>query len=182
MSRDPRQPLFFHQIGNRTYPIDRLKIIGPPWRACYDQKSTVEKTEIILNLAWMLVCILALGAQVRMDRLRSGARGRILRRRRTLSVLIAALSLFPVISASDDRIRLADLSAAPVNQQSQLVQGKAHNLLSTSVFEDPEHGQTAAPIVFVFIVCFFFVVGMEVSALARGFSVSPIGRAPPQFA
>ncbi len=142
----------------------------------------MEKTEIILNLAWMLGCIGALGAQVWMDRLRYGARGRTLRRRRTLSVLIAALALFPVISASDDRIRLADLSAAPVHEQSSFDQGKNHNLLSSAVFEDPEHGQTADPIVLVIVVCFFLLVRMEVSALARWIPISALGRAPPQFA
>lgn len=142
----------------------------------------MEKTEIILNLAWMLVCITALSAQVWLDRRRSGARSRNLRLRRTLSVFIAALALFPVISASDDRIRLADLSVPPLQQQSSIEQGKIHNLLNSAPLEDPEHGQTADPILLTFIVCFFLIARMEVSALARWFSVSAFGRAPPQFA
>jgi len=62
----------------------------------------VQKTEIILNAAWILVCFGALSAQVWRDGLRSAPGNRSLRLRRSLSVLIAALALFPVISASDD--------------------------------------------------------------------------------
>jgi len=142
----------------------------------------VEKTEIILNLAWMLICIGALSAQVWIDRLRSAAPSRTLRRRRTLSVLIAALALFPVISASDDRVRLADLSSAPSQQQSAFDQGKIHNLLASAPFEDPEHGQTADPVFLVFIICFFLLTRRDVSALARWFAISAFGRAPPHFA
>ena len=129
----------------------------------------------------MLLCIGALGAQVWMDRRRSGAGSRSIRVRRSLSVLIAALALFPVISASDDRIRLADLSAAP-SQESSFDQGQIHNLLPAAPLEDPGHGQTAKPILLVVIVCFFLIARMERTALARWFSVSALGRAPPQLA
>ena len=77
--------------------------------------AIVNKTEFILNLAWMLLCAGALGTQVWRDRFRKGSSNRSLRLR-SLSVLIAALALFPVISASDDRIRLADLETISVQQ------------------------------------------------------------------
>jgi hypothetical protein len=139
----------------------------------------VAKTEIILNLAWMLLCIGALSAQVWVDRLRCGARSRSIRLRRTLSVLIAALALFPVISASDDRVRLADLGPAPA-QQAVFDRGQIHNLLPSASLEDPEHGQTTDPFFLVVILCFFLIARMERSALARWFSISALGRAPPQ--
>lgn len=139
------------------------------------------KTEIILNLAWMLLCIGALCAQVWVDRLRSSARSRSIRVRRSLSVLIAALALFPVISASDDRIRLADLSAVPV-QQAAFDRGQIQTLLSSAPLEDPEHGQTADPFFLVVIVCFFLIARMERSALSRWFAITALGRAPPQLA
>jgi hypothetical protein len=138
----------------------------------------VAKTEIILNLAWMLLCIGALSAQVWRDRLRSGARNRRIRVRRTLSVLIAALALFPVISASDDRIRLADLNAMP-SQGAAVESGQMHNLLSSAPLEDPEHGQTAEPFVLTGIVCLFLIARPESAALVRWFSISAVGRAPP---
>jgi hypothetical protein len=141
----------------------------------------VAKTEIILNLAWMLLCVGALGTQVWMDRLRSGPRSRGFRLRRSLSVLIAALALFPVISASDDRIRLADLNAMPV-QGPAVESGQMHNLLSSAVLEDPEHGQTAEPFFLISIVCLFLIARPEIAALARWFSISAVGRAPPALA
>jgi hypothetical protein len=143
--------------------------------------STVGKTEVILNLAWMLLCFGALSAQVWADRRRAGTRNRTLRLRRSLSVLIAALALFPVISASDDRIRLADLQALP-SQQTAFDNGQNHGPLASGTLEDPEHGQTTDPFLLIVIVCFFLIALMGVSALARWFSVTTLGRAPPQFA
>ena len=139
------------------------------------------KTEIILNLAWMLLCIGALSAQVWMDRLRSRSAKRPFQLRRSLSVLIAALALFPVISASDDRIRLADLNATPV-QSSTVESGQMHNLLSSAPLEDPEHGQTAEPFFLISIVCLFLIARPEIAALVRWFSISAVGRAPPALA
>ena len=139
------------------------------------------KTEILLNLAWMLLCISALSAQVWMDRRRSRARNRRIRVRRSLSVLIAALALFPVISASDDRVRLADLNAIPV-PGAAMESGRMHNLLSSAPLEDPEHGQTAEPFVLTGIVCLFLIARPESAALVRWFSISAVGRAPPQLA
>ena len=139
------------------------------------------KTELILNLAWMLVCIGALGAQVWLDSLRSGWRSRSIRLRRTLSVLIAALALFPVISASDDRVRLADLGSSPA-QQTEFNSGQLRHLLPAAPLEDPEHGQTAEPFLLTVIVCLFLIALRENTALPRWFSVRALGRAPPQLA
>jgi hypothetical protein len=139
----------------------------------------VNKAEFILNLAWMLLCIGALSAQVWRDRLRSGSRNRSIRLRRSLSVLIAALALFPVISASDDRIRLADLKAVPA-QESAFDRGQSHNPLNSAAFEDPGHGQTADPFFLIVIMCFFAIALMGTSALARWLSIATVGRAPPQ--
>jgi hypothetical protein len=143
--------------------------------------ESVAKTEIILNLAWMLVCIGGLGAQVWMDRMRSGSRSRKVCLRRTLSVLIAALALFPVISASDDRIRLSDLSAAP-GQGASVESGAMRGLLSSAPLEDPEHGQTAEPIFLPIIVCLFLIARPHIRASVRWFSISAVGRAPPALA
>jgi hypothetical protein len=142
----------------------------------------VEKTEIILNLAWMVLCIGALGVQIRRDHLRSSSRNRRMRLRHSLSVLIAALALFPVISASDDRIRLANLAEAVPVQQSAFERGQAHSPLTSATFEDPGYGQTSSPVFWIVIVCFFLVSLMGSSALARWFSVTTLGRAPPMWA
>jgi|HubBroStandDraft_1064217.scaffolds.fasta_scaffold741245_1 hypothetical protein len=142
---------------------------------------TVAKTEIILNLAWMLMCIGALSTQVWMDHLRFSRRNRRFRLRRSLSVLIAALALFPVVSASDDRVRLADLNASPFHGVA-VESGQLHSLLSLAPIEDPEHGQTAEPFFLIAIVCLFLIARPEIAALARWFSISAVGRAPPSLA
>jgi hypothetical protein len=142
--------------------------------------SIVYKTEVILNLAWMLLCFGALSAQVWRDRLRFGTRNRRMRLRRSLSVLIGALALFPVISASDDRIRLADLEAVPA-PQSAFDRGQTHSPLNSATFEDPGHGQTADPFFLIVIMCFFLISMTGTSALARWFSIATVGRAPPQL-
>ncbi|HEY1756468.1 MAG TPA: hypothetical protein VGG72_13790 [Bryobacteraceae bacterium] len=143
--------------------------------------SIVHKLEFTLNLVWMLLCIGALSAQMWRDGLGSGARNRRIRLRHSLSVLITALALFPVISASDDRIRLADLQAVPV-QQSAFDRGQTHGPLSSASIEDPEHGQTVDPFFLITIVCFFLIVQMSASVRSRWSSITTFGRAPPQFA
>jgi hypothetical protein len=143
--------------------------------------SIVSETEFILNLAWMLLCIGALSAQVWRDGLRLGSRDRGIQVRRTLSVLIAALALFPVVSASDDRIRLADLQAYPA-QQTPSAHKDTHSPLSSASIEDPEHGQTVDPF-FLSVTLRFFPIAFTGSyALARWFSISSFGRAPPRLA
>jgi hypothetical protein len=141
----------------------------------------VGKTEFILNLAWMLLCIGALSAQVWRDGLHSGSPARTVRLRRSLSVLIAALALFPVISASDDRIRLADFEAVPA-QQSAFDRGQIHGPLSAATFEDPGYGQTTDPFFLTVTLCFFLIVRMGSSARSSWFSITTFGRAPPRFA
>jgi hypothetical protein len=138
----------------------------------------VAKTEIILNLVWMLVCISALSAQLWMDGLRSGARNRKIRLRRLLSVLISALALFPVISASDDRVRLADLTMPA--QGVALESGQMH--AASVPFEDPEHGQIAEAFFLIAIVCLFLIRRPEHAAVVRWYSISAVGRAPPSLA
>ena len=141
--------------------------------------STVNKLEFILNLTWMLLCIGALSVQVWRDG-RSNPRNRRIRLRHSLSVLVAALALFPVISASDDRIRLTGLQAAP-SRESAFDRGQTHSLNSASI-EDPEHGQVADPFFLTVIIC-FFIVGLTIAPVrSRWSSLTTFGRAPPRFA
>jgi hypothetical protein len=142
----------------------------------------VAKIDAILNLVWALICIGALGAHFWRDRLGLAPLGsRTIRWKQTLSVLVAAVALFPVISASDDRIRLAEFDSGPA-QQTGFERGQIHNFSLSAPLEDPENGQTAKPLLAVAIVCFCFVAPKEASALARWFSFGAQGRAPPAFA
>jgi hypothetical protein len=96
-------------------------------------------------------------------------------------VLIAALALFPVISASDDRVRLADLNAVP-GPGAVLQSGQIHSLLSSAPLEDPEHGQTPEAFFLIAIVCLFLISRPESATFTRWFSISAVGRAPPALA
>ena len=131
------------------------------------------KIDAILNLVWALICISALAAHF--------WRSRTVRWQQTLSVLVAAVALFPVISASDDRIRLAEFNSGPV-QQAGFERGQIQNSGLSAPLEDPENAPAVAPVLAVAIVCFFFVVSKETCALTRWFSFGAQGRAPPAFA
>ncbi|MBV8847400.1 MAG: hypothetical protein JO307_31710 [Bryobacterales bacterium] len=135
------------------------------------------KTEALLNLLWVLVCVGALGFNFWRSRVSPGMQTRGARLRRTLSVFLAAVALFPCISASDDRVRLGDLqNAAP----SSAAFDKAH-LQSTlaPILEDPDHGLTCAPLRLAVVVSFFVMVRPQTPGLARWSSLSSLGRAPP---
>jgi hypothetical protein len=138
---------------------------------------TVTKTEALLNLFWFLVCAGGLGFHFWRNYFSEGSQTHAARLRRTLSVLIAAVALFPCISASDDRMRLGDLDSAPVTQV-ELARAHGGGLL-LPILEDPEHGQTVAPLVFAMVGTFFSIVRVEPPAPVRWFPFSSLGRAPP---
>jgi len=137
-------------------------------------------TEAILNIVWVLLCVGALSYHFWRDRRRAGSRTRALRWQRAISVVVAAVALFPVISASDDRLRLADLYSASPPQQASLDRGKVdHSLLSPSL-EDPEHGQTTGPrLIFELLIAWFLVAPPKTLLLIRWFAFLCLGRAPP---
>ena len=100
-----------------------------------------------------------------------------MRVRRALSVLLAAVALFPCISASDDRVRLGDLQSQPVTSP-QVERSRLQGAV-LSILEDPEHGKTTAPLFLAFMVSLFVMVRVETPALTRWFPLSSLGRAPP---
>jgi hypothetical protein len=137
----------------------------------------VSKTEALLNLVWVLMCVGALGLHFWRSRAYNVTQTRAARVRRTLSVLIAAVALFPCISASDDRVRLSDIQNPPVTS-TQFNRTPIHGSV-LSILEDPEHGQTAAPLFLAFMLSYFVMVRAESPALTRWFPLSSLGRAPP---
>jgi hypothetical protein len=102
-----------------------------------------------------------------------------MRLQRAISVFLAGVALFPVISASDDRLVLADSSTAPVPQSASLDRGQIHNAASPPL-EDPEHGQTSAPFLLLApLVSVFVVAPSKTPLLLRWFAGRSLGRAPP---
>ena len=168
----PRAPR--ERTGRRRYARqDRLFQRLP----VYDVNEAVTKTEALLNLLWVTVCAGALGLHFWRNYFREGAQTQAVRLRRTLSVLLAAVALFPCISASDDRVRLGDLDSAPV---SQTAYNRPHlGAVLLPILEDPEHGQTVAPFVFAAMASSFATVSVESPVLVKGVSFATLGRAPP---
>jgi hypothetical protein len=135
--------------------------------------------DTFLNLAWACLCAGALG-YFWQDR-RATARRPVICSRRTLSVILAAVSLFPCISATDDRVRLSDIDWNP-SQQAAFEHSPSQNLLLSLQLEDPEHGQTTEPFLLTFTACFFVIARLEPRKMVRQFSYSSRGRAPPSLA
>jgi hypothetical protein len=137
-------------------------------------------TEAVLNLVWALLCIGTLTCHFWRDRRRSGMGNRALRWQRGISVFLAAVALFPVISASDDRLRLADICTTPAPQSPVLDCGQIHGSAPSPPLEDPEHGQTTAPfLLFTSLVSLFEVAPAEATRLLGSITSRPLGRAPP---
>jgi hypothetical protein len=135
-------------------------------------------TEAILNMVWALLCVGALSGQFWRDQRRAGSRA--MRWQRAVSVLLAAVALFPVISASDDRLRLADLHAASPPASAAFDRGQMHEAALSPPLEDPEHGQIAAPVLlFTFLVSFFALSFAKTPIQSRWFAGRALGRAPP---
>jgi hypothetical protein len=135
--------------------------------------------DTILNLAWACLCAGALG-YFWQDRRADGGR-QVICSRRTLSVILAAVSLFPCISATDDRVRLADMGRSP-SRNSAVDHSTSRNLLLSLQVEDPEHGQTTEPFLLTFTACYYLVARREARRLVRQFSYCSRGRAPPALA
>jgi hypothetical protein len=132
--------------------------------------------DTILNLAWASLCAGALVWHLWRDR-KSGAGKRAMCSRRTLSLIVAAVALFPCISATDDRMSLADIDWNPA-KHAALTRSSGHGL-PLLLQEDPEHGQTATAFLLAFLVCFFLIVRPKAQNLMAWFSWISLGRAPP---
>jgi hypothetical protein len=132
--------------------------------------------DTILNFAWAGTCAGALGYF--WPERKAGARRRVVFSRQTLSVILAAVTLFPCISATDDRARLADLAGSSPRHVA-FESGALHGVLLSLQLEDPAHGQTAEPFLLVFTASSPLIRIAETPKVARLFSYSSLGRAPP---
>ncbi len=99
-----------------------------------------------LNLGWALLCIGAVLWHFWRQRRQTPAQARLVRVYRAVSVFLAAVALFPCISASDDIVRLQDLNARSAHDTG-LDTSRACNLALTAQLNATEHGRAAAPFV-----------------------------------
>lgn len=137
----------------------------------------MNSVDTILNFVWAFLCIGALAWHFWRDR-KAGARKPVCSWR-TLSVILAAVSLFPCISATDDRVRLTDIDWSSDHHQAAFGHGQPHRLLLSFQLEDPEHGQTVNPLLLAFVVFCFLILRFGTRSLSRWFSTCSLGRSPP---
>jgi len=136
----------------------------------------VTTVDTALNLTWALLCVSALGLLWWRDR-RSANRDPRARLRRTLSIFVAAVALFPCISASDDRVRLLDLDSL-LSTHSAVSSAHTENPLAMQL-EELEHAQPTLAFVLILILCFFLMVRSEEAGFGRSTARDSHSRAPP---
>ena len=136
----------------------------------------------VLNLIWLLVALVAMGGVLLSERRRTSTPDA--RSQRLVSVLLAAVSLFPCVSASDDLINFAYVSAGLETRR-----GFGHSVpedsnTSTTVIylalQNLEHLQiTAFYALFVALSFFGFVFCLAPQSVSRQLP-SFVSRGPPQ--
>lgn len=126
--------------------------------------------ESFFNSVWLILGFIAL-----VFMLAQSAKGRA-------SVLSAALivtTLFPVISASDDVIRIEHLQRS---HDTSPHKDNAHKRTSDNLirlFETMESAVAVAAVELFFTLLFAFFVQFFCDPYTRRFAISPIGRSPP---
>ena len=135
-------------------------------------------TDTILNLGWAVLCVGGVLWHWWWSRKYSPALTRRVHCYRTLSVFLAAVSLFPCISASDDRIRLRDLDTASTNGAA-VAYGHDGNYQLIAQLQDIENGRTTTPFVFVPALSSAPVVQHEQATVVRSSHRDTSSRAPP---
>ena len=136
-----------------------------------------------LNLFWAMGALLALGLLAFQERRRvSRLRDRC---RRGFVVFLAAVALFPCISASDDLVRFGVMSAARRAEGVKLEAatpanpGSGHAVHLARLLEALESFQIAVAIEALVALCFFTWVLFAPEFAAVRIAFIPTGRAPP---
>lgn len=116
-------------------------------------------TDTLLNFAWAVLCIGALGRNWWCERQRTHPRTRRVRILRLASVFMAGLILFPCISISDDyaRARLQNIDPNSGSHFTSRTEGSP-NFLLASQLEETEHIRPVVPFVLVLVLCFLLVI------------------------
>jgi len=136
-----------------------------------------------LNLFWALGALAALGLLALRER-RRGTRLRD-RCRRGFVVFLAAVALFPCISASDDLVRFGVMPAAlraegtKIDAPVPASSGSSHAVHLARLLEALESFQISVAIVVLAAICFFTWVLFAAEFASERIAFSPTSRAPP---
>jgi len=137
----------------------------------------------ILNLLWLVVAVAAVGGLMVSERGRSSPG--IARIHRLMAVLLVTVSLFPCVSASDDVISFAYVSAGLETSR-----GFGHSVPSEKsgnaaviylALQNLEHLQISAFYTLQVAICFFGFVFFLIRRSVLQQSPSLVSRAPPQL-
>jgi hypothetical protein len=135
----------------------------------------------ILNLLWLLVSVAATGALLVSERGRSSAG--MARIHRLMAVLLVTVSLFPCVSASDDVISFAYVSAGLETRSGFGHSVPNENSDNASVIylalQNLEHLQISAFYMLLVAICFFGFVFFSAQRSVFRQSPSFASRAPP---
>lgn len=139
-----------------------------------------------LNLAWVFVGVVAVGALV-VSELRRGAATLQSRCHRGIAVLVAAVALFPCISASDDlvcldQLRIGSAKSAEFTHGQPLESNQRLDLYLALQFESLENFQISSACFGLVAVSQFARVRPHAVRCCERPAPSRAGRAPPQQA
>jgi hypothetical protein len=141
----------------------------------------VFQLDTALNLIWALFCVGALVYHVRSERRRGSSATRRSRAIRALALLLAVVSLFPCVSASDDSVRFEYLGQRlPASHPNESKQGPG-NALATLVrlLESLESVQVPLIVALSVSLYFFSLVLVEWRKGQDRLAPKRSGRAPP---
>lgn len=137
-----------------------------------------------LNLVWALAAVVALGVFAVSERRRRRGATFTARCRRGLAVFVAAVALFPCISASDDLVRFEAMQAGLGTRtaiQNQVAANSSDKpaLYLARLLEALENFQISTAVSLLAALCFFAVVRIRFSRGRDRFLPSRASRAPP---
>ncbi len=138
--------------------------------------------DILLNVAWAILCIGALVRHGWCERQRSSPRSGRARVLRGITVFMAGLLLFPCISISDDYAR-ARAQDAQVDSSVRMTGARSNpgSLLLAMQLEETEHIRPVVPFVLILVLCCLLVMFCEKSDSRSPMRWGTLGRAPPVF-
>jgi len=136
----------------------------------------------VLNLIWIALALGSVGALLVSERWRVSTRSA--RVQRMMAVLLASVSLFPCVSASDDVISFGYVSADLETRS-----GFGHSVPDTTnsntvvylALQNLEHLQVTAFFTLVIAFCFFGLVSFQAPRSVFRKLPSFLSRAPPQI-
>jgi len=139
----------------------------------------VPNIDTALNICWALLCVGTLLWHFVRQR-RDVARGQscVVRLNRTLSVFLAAVALFPCISASDDRVMLQELDS-PIGHAAGFNNNHPNNFALCAQLNAIESVQATTPFVLAVVWRSFLLASISDPTTQHASWRAALNRGPP---